>query len=378
MSFTKRTSRGPTKAFVVIAIFSCVFVPRIDALSQVRARQQTSTAGRNLITISFSKIWDYQLERPARLIDVGPVTDTKRNNLIVLQPSDNANEGGRALLVLHWDGLRFSSDGRLDVRGQSIDFLMAGKFRSSHVSPQDHSPFDRPSTVGRPPVNGTAAPRPVTPNVFNGQTLPPIQVVSTDGVYVWQKGALAKLYPTPLDPRMGLVLGEQELDDRVICGTGDSATSYEIGLNRAQPSAEGAPTTGGGYARHGAGLQIFPGAEKMTLAPGIRYVQSIWDGKYKWMIGVARGSAAPTDQNPAASTGDRLVVYVPKFASRGKSFWQLTMDDFEEDWRSDSLPGHLLDVRIGEPKNDGKVGILVLTSENKDTEGHLYFYQQDR
>jgi hypothetical protein len=96
------------------------------------------------------------------------------------------------------------------------------------------------------------------------------------------------------------------------------------------------------------------------------------------MLGVAKGTPIKLPDNTMSTTGDKLVVYVPKFASRAKSFWQMKMEDFEEDWRSGPLPGRLLDVRVGDPKNDGKNGILVLTSENKDTEGHLYFYTQDK
>jgi len=50
------------------------------------------------------------------------------------------------------------------------------------------------------------------------------------------------------------------------------------------------------------------------------------------------------------------------------------MDDLEESFRSDPLPGRVLDVRVGDPHNDGKPGILVLTSENDDKDRRLLFF----
>ena len=39
--------------------------------------------------------------------------------------------------------------------------------------------------------------------------------------------------------------------------------------------------------------------------------------------------------DPNATSGDRLVVYTPKFPSREKTFWESRADDMEEAWRSD-------------------------------------------
>ena len=106
-----------------------------------------------------------------------------------------------------------------------------------------------------------------------------------------------------------------------------------------------------------------------------RFMQSYWRDRSKWEVCLEHGRSAPVEANPDATTGDRIVVYTPKLANRDKPFWKLTRaDEFDLAWRSDPLPGRVLDVRVGDPKNEGKDGILVLTAENKDKERHLYFF----
>jgi hypothetical protein len=189
---------------------------------------------------------------------------------------------------------------------------------------------------------------------------------------------MSRLFGAPLDIRLAMVMIDENQDDRLVTGAGDTAAEYEVGENYVRESSDGAPTSGGGYVRFGSGTQDFLGSAKMVLAQDVRYVQSSWEGKAKWMIGIAKGTPVKMPDGTISTPGDKLVVFVPRFASRGKSFWQMKMEDFEEDWRSQPLPGRVLDVRVGDPKNDGKTGILVLTSENKDSEGHLYFFTQDK
>ena len=121
------------------------------------------------------------------------------------------------------------------------------------------------------------------------------------------------------------------------------------------------------------GTQPYEGSKDFTV--NVRYMQSFWQNGKRWIVGLERGKPAPTPDDPNATTGDRLVVYTPKLSNRDKTFWQLThSSDFDELWKSDALPGRVLDVRVGDPKNEGKDGILVLTSENDSTERHLTFF----
>ncbi len=367
---------------------SLAVISALSISSEAQQVRRPTNDGHNLITLTFSRTWEYKLDDPAKLIDIGSITDQKKNNLVALIPGRDSQDTNRKLQVMHWDGLRFSKDASMDFKGMAIDSLLIGKFRSSRAAPVQRTPFDKPGNTGRPasgPItpqrNQPADPNPATTNGVPGKptrsSLPPTQIVTTDGVYAWLSKGMARLFAAPLDVRLSLVLNDQEIDDRIVTGSGDNALSYEIGENYVRESSEGAPANGAGYVKCGAGNQTFPGAENMILAQDVRYVQSAWDGKYKYMVGLIKGAQAPTPGNPLASTGDRLVIYVPKLASRSKSFWQIKMEDFEEDWRSDPLPGRVMDIRVGDPKNDGKTGILILTAENKDTEGHLYFYQQD-
>jgi len=86
-----------------------------------------------------------------------------------------------------------------------------------------------------------------------------------------------------------------------------------------------------------------------------------------------RSAATPEDAN--ATTGDRLVVYTPNYDSRDRSFWAMRSSDFDESWRSDPIPGRVLDVRVGDPQNSGKAGIALLTAENDDKDRRLSFFQ---
>ena len=367
--------------FVCACVLFCCGLPTIGQTKPKKA----PTAGRNLITVTFSQKWTFMLDEPAKLIDIGPVTDPKKNNLVALQGSNDPKDNTRKLIIMHWDGMHFAKDSSMDFRGLAVDSLLIGKFRSARNTPVQRSPFDRTLPGSRPVVGGGGAPVMIyaaaaidckwkTADTVAAHS----QVVTTEGIYAWMNKGMSRLFGAPIDVRLALVMDDEDQDDRLVTGSGDTAAEYEIGENYVRESTDGAPTSGGGFVRFGSGTQDFFGAAKMTLAPDVRYVQSVWEGKSKWMLGVVQGTQAKTPDNPTSTTGDRLVVYVPKFASRAKSFWQMKMDDFEEDWRSGPLPGRLLDVRVGDPKNDGKTGILVLTSESKDSEGHLYFFTQDK
>jgi len=362
---------------VCIGLLYCHGMPAI-----AQAKSKAAPDGRNLVQVTFSRKWTYMLDDPAKLIDIGPVTDPRKISLVAMQGGQNPTDNKRTLVIMHWDGMHFTKDASMDFKGLPIDSLLIGKYRSAKATPVQRSPFDRtlPGQRGGAPIGGLSQPT-QTPISTNGKPAvqwPPTQVVTTEGIYAWMNKGMSRLFGAPLDPRLTLVSGEDDQDDRLVTGSGDTAAEYEIGANYVRESSDGAPTSGNGYVRFGSGLQDFLGAAKMVLAPDVRYVQSVWEGKAKWMIGVAKGVPVKLPDGTMSVPGDKLVVYVAKWASRNKSFWQMKMEDFEEDWRSDPLPGHVLDVRVGDPKNDGKTGILVLTSENKNTEGHLYFYMQEK
>lgn len=375
----------------VNAILSVLLLCTVCVSAHTQRRPPTgigSGGGSNLIKVTFSKTWDYQLDSPAKLIEIGPVTDPKKNSLVAMLGGKDATDNSRKLVIMHWDGLRFSSDATLDFKGLPIDALLIGKFRSAKTAPVISSPFDRqnnrlgsrPGGYGNTPQTPTT-PGTLTPAVKTGPPLPPYQLVTTEGVYAWINKGLTRLYGAPVDIRLTLV-GDQT-DDRLVAGQPDKAVAYEVGENYVRESTDGAPTNGGGYVRMGVGTQEYAGSSLVMLSKDIRYVQTLWEGRNKqWIVGLVKGSPAPTTEFPNATTGDRLVVYVPRFSTQKKSFWQYAFNDiatdFEEDWRSDPLPGRVVDIRIGDPRNEGKIGILVLTSENKEKEGHLYFYQPDK
>ena len=68
-------------------------------------------------------------------------------------------------------------------------------------------------------------------------------------------------------------------------------------------------------------------------------------------------------------------MLAPRTGKSDLDFWAAKPADMEDTWRSDPFPGRILDVRIGDPRNEGKDGILILTSEKNDKERHLYFYR---
>ena len=198
------------------------------------------------------------------------------------------------------------------------------------------------------------------------------QAATGEGIYGWDGNALQRLYATPTNLRLALTFVNSP--DMLLAGTGGNSVLYQVGDREVIQAPPGLPPDPNGYVRFGVGTQEYQGADQLEIASGIRYVQSYWDTRNKWFIGVLKGRDASTATLPNYSTGDRIVVYTTKFGRQDSSFWTTAFKDMDETWRSEPLPGHILDVRIGDPKNDGKDGILVLTSENNDTQRHLYFY----
>ncbi len=316
--------------------------------------------GFNQFQVQFQQVWTFKLDDPVKLIELGKITSDRRSNLLMIIGGKNASDFTRKLLVTHWDGFRFAIDGSADFVGIPPDALLVGKF----IPPKKDTPV--PAAQIPPPAAGpkqkkkTAAPR-IT-----------WQAATGEGIYGWDGTALQRLYATPTNLRLALTLSNAP--DILLAGSGGNSVLYQVGDREVVPSPAGLPADTSGYVRFGVGTQEYQGADQLEIVTGIRYVQSYWSSMNKWFIGILKGRDASTPTLPGYSTGDRLVVYTTKFGRQDTSFWNTNIKDMEETWRSDPLPGHILDVRIGDPKNDGKDGILVLTSENNDTQRHLYFY----
>jgi hypothetical protein len=313
----------------------------------------------NPFRTQFKPAWNLTIQDPVKLMDVGPVTDAKRSNLILLVGGRSSTDTQRKLRVLHWNGSRFDTDGELVSQSIGIDTLLLGRF---------HPGAPAPTVV--PAKTPGATVKPSKPRAAVSARA--LQVLTNTGIYVWSGSGLDPLFARQLpDVKQSIVLDNRP--DLVVVGAGNGASSFEFTQSEMRPAAN-EKLQGGGYAHFGIGMQPYPGSDTLNLSSGIRFAQAIWAGRNKWLIGLVRGKPAGTPDDPGATTGDRLVVYTPKFPSRDKTFWETRMDDPEEAWTSDPLPGRVLDVRVGDPHNDGKTGILVLTSENDDRDRRVSFF----
>lgn len=324
----------------------------------------------NPFRVEFRRAWEASLTDPVKLIEIAPVTDSKRNNLLLLVGGKTKADTQRQLRVTHWNGFQFINDGDVATQSITLDTLLTGHFYAGSVTAPAVIAVQTPtpdSAKGNGKPNAKEKPKKKADSDGHGQ-----QVVINAGVYVWANNTLTRVAAAPPDAKIALVGLDRPLD-QLIGGSGDTSIVYEFGENDLH-AAKPEPLGGNGYTRFGVGMQDFGGSDGLNLAPGVRYVQSIWSGKNKWIIGLVRGKADPSPDYPNATSGDRLVVYTPRLNNRDKSFWASKYDELEEAWRSEPLPGHVLDVRVGDPKNDGKNGILILTSENSDKDRHLYFF----
>ena len=341
-------------AFMVFAgatVFASVLTLSANAQSP-QQRPPFGSRSNNPYQVDFQMAWNAVITDPVKLIEVGPVMEDKKNNLLLLVGGSQSSDYKRKLVITHWNGTRFVTDTSNDFLGTALDALLAGRFR----------PQIRPVVLpAAQPPKDKKKPKP----------LPTSQIVTTEGVYLWNGSSFTRLFASPPNLRLALIL--DGTPDQMVINGGSSTTAYEAGETDSHPSAYLLDTTDAGYVRMAVGTQSYDGAK--DFLPNVRYMQSYWQGRNHWQIGLERGKPAATQDYPDATTGDKLVVYIPKPANRDKSFWKMTRaDDFEETWRSAALPGRVLDVRVGDPKNEGKDGILVLTAENNDKERHLYFY----
>jgi hypothetical protein len=319
------------------------------------AAQSPGNRAFNPFSVEFRRAWDLAITDPVKLVEIGPAKGDK-NNLLMLIGGRDSNDYKRELRVTTWAGFQFNTDFSTEFLGKAQDTLLLGHFRDTKASPEVK------------PARGKSAPKIAR------------QIVTTEGVYEWTGGTFSRLFVAPADIKLALVLDKSP--DQLLLGSGSAAQLYEIGDNDAHPSQMAALSDGGGYVRMGIGVQAASATNSSgsspEIMPGVRFVQSLWIGRSRWYIGLLRGKPLSVPDLPDATTGDRLIVYTPQLKSRDKSFWAMSpksfTDDFEESWRSEPLPGRVLDVRVGDPKNEGKDGILVLTAENNDKARHLYFF----
>jgi hypothetical protein len=306
----------------------------------------------NPYRMNFSTAWDMPLQDPVKLIDIAPVLNDRETSLLLLVDSQAKSDYRRKLMVTHWDGQRLINDTSIDFFGTTLDSLLVGHFRV----------VTKPTAVVTP-VTDKKAKRPAPP--------PTRQVATTEGIYQWTGGTFARLYSSP--PGLKLALTLEGAQDQMLINAGDNTRIYEAGDTDVHPSEFELTGDEVGYPHNGVGTQLYDGLKEFL--PSVRYVQTYWNTRYHWQIGVLRGKLNANLTNPDATTGDRLVVYVPKAETHDRPFWQLMRtDQYEESWRSPVIPGRILDVRVGDPRREGKIGILVLTAENDDRNRHLYFY----
>jgi hypothetical protein len=345
----------------LIVAVAAALLSAASAQAQFRSPPPNPSGNRlnNPFRTQFKPAWNLTLDDPVKLVEMGPVTDAKRSNLVLLVAGRTAADTQRKLRIMHWNGSRFDTDAESVSQSIGIDTLLVGRFH-----PGTPAPVLVPTK--------TAGPSPKSTKPKPSASSRNMQVLTNTGVYIWTGDALQPLFARQLpDVKQAIVLDNRM--DLVVVGAGDGASPFEFTDTEMRPAAR-EKLQGGGYAHFGIGLQPFPGSDAVNLASGVRFAQAVWTGRTKWLIGLVRGKQTGTPDDPAATTGDRLVVYTPKFPSRDKTFWETRMDDLEEAWRSDPLPGRVLDVRVGDPHNDGKTGILVLTSENDDRSRRLIFF----
>ncbi|GEM_PF-7111081 len=294
----------------------------------------------NAFSLQIQRVWDVTLPEPVKLFDVGKVGSDKDNRLVLMTTGLNKDDYKRKVQILRWNGQQFIVDHTADFIGATVDSLIVAPFRQNTTKP-----------------------------VKGQKSAPPAlhQIVTTEGVYHWENGSYSRAFSVK-EARATVIF--EKTPAQLIIGTGDSATVREVTDADLRPSDFEPPLDGPGYVKLGTGMQ----ESLPPFVSGVRYAQSYWQNRVKWIIGVVPGEPSTLPDFPNATMRDRVVVLTPKSESRDKSYWAMKPADFEEAWRSEPLPGRVLDIRIGDPKNDGREGILVLTAENNDKSFRLHCF----
>src|ERR1051326_7698766 len=99
------------------------------------AQAQGPGRNRNAFHVEFNRSWDIALSDPVKLIEIGTITDKKKNNLLMLVGGKEQGDFHRLLLVTHWDGGRFITDTSTEFQGTVVDALLVGDFRTQTPPP---------------------------------------------------------------------------------------------------------------------------------------------------------------------------------------------------------------------------------------------------
>lgn len=295
----------------------------------------------NAFRLQMQRVWDVTFNEPVKLFDVGKVGSDRDNRLIVLLGGQNKDDYKRKLVVLRWNGQQFVSDHSAEFLGAGVDTLIAAPFRISTAKPVKGQKFVPPA---------------------------PQQILTSEGFYAWMNGNYSRAFSVPRDVRAAVI--PEKTPAQLIVGSGDSATVREATDTDIRPSDWEPPQDGAGYVEFATGTQ----EPLPSFALGARVAQTYWQNRVKWIIGLIPGDPSNQPDFPNATVRDRLVVLTPKATARDKSYWATKPEDFEEAWRSDPLPGRVLDVRVGDPKNEGRDSILVMTAENNDKTRRLHCF----
>lgn len=295
--------------------------------------------------VSFAEAWSTPLDGKVKLIESASILHNDTQSLIELLAGPKPDDPRRTVVVAHWDGFRFATDTSFSFLGWEGDPLMCGRFVLPVVSP---------------PIKG-AKKKPEAPITH--------QLLVASGIYAWTGGAFEQICPCP--PQVKLAIIHPPSPSLLLGGVADATQVWEAGETQYKPVAYQLTPSEDSYLHYGIGTQKFRGEQ--DFLPHTHPVQVWWNSRERWFICVQSGSMDP--KRPDMSTGDEVVVYIPRARNRDRTFWELTsVDDYLEGWRSAALPGHVLDVRIGDPKNNGHIGMLVLLEDPETSKRTLLFY----
>ena len=328
-----------------LRVFACLAVGVFSNCIRIQAQEPfPGKTAFNPFRVTFTRKWAERLADRAKLIE--PLSDGRRGGLVLLAETPDKDALKRRLIVTHWNGFKFAPDAHADLLGANLDCLLAGSFQAAvPPAPATNAPKKQPK-----------APAPLAKS----------QIITAEGIYEWDDRLLNRVCAAPNGVKLALEFESRPA--RFVSGAGDQTAQFMLAdaAVKSLPAFD-APLDGTGFARMGIGTQDFAAASTLNLKSGARFVQAYWHNRSRWFLGLIQ-----------SANGDTLVVYAPKFTGKEKSFWNSTFDDFEEVWRSGVLPGHVLDVRVGDPKNENMTGILVLTSENNDTDRRLSFFAPNK
>ncbi len=302
-------------------------------------------------SISFSLAWHVTVPDGVKLIDSAEISQNGRQNLLMIVAKGGKDDFRRTLLLTHWDGFRFVHDATASFLGWATDPLLAGAFQVK----EDNSPIlsiqkgKRKQSV---PLN--------------------VQIITAGGIFRWTGGGFVRICSPPPNLKFALNFGADHPELMAI-GVGDATSLWNLDGTDVKTSDFQLNPADNGSPDWGIGTQSYDGRHEFK--PGVYYAQTYWTPLQKWQIGVVPGKSTDASGSVEAMEGDRIAVYLPQKRDDKRTFWQLTHpDDFIEGWKSDFLPGRALDVRVGDPQNNGKIGIMVLVAE-KDETRELYFFQ---